>query len=375
MTLIPRNWRRRVVQVILILLLVAFVLFTVAWLIATVIFAGADHSRYDQPRPASTTRRSAESEKHAAASDAIAKRLADAPPKKGQPLLQLMREDMNERGESAMIVSDVREVDAAGLKAEWVIAPNATPSRRLLFIHGGGYMLGSPRSHRPITSRLSEVSSSAVLAIDYRLMPENSRMAGIEDCRKAYDWILNNGPCGLLAANTLIVAGDSSGGNLALTTVAWARDTNRRPADAVVALCPQTDATLASPSLVRNVETDVMQGVILGPVVKAPQMFALWGAFLMHKMNPSSPLMSPLLGNLSRLPPTLLQASESEMFLDDSIRYANKAKAHGSIAEIQTWPHTMHVWHAFDVPEATEAFQQIGKFLETHAPVGTSAEN
>jgi acetyl esterase/lipase len=77
--------------------------------------------------------------------------------------------------------------------------------------------------------------------------------------------------------------------------------------------------------------------------------------------------MSPLLGDLSDLPPTLLQASETEMFLDDSVRYANKANAQGSVAVVQTWPFTMHVWHAFEVPEADEAFEEIRKFLAIHA--------
>ena len=375
MTTPRRKGRRRLVQVLLALLSVAVVLFAVAWLISATSLTGADHSQYDQPRPASTATSSTESKDHAAASEAIAKGWAEPPSAKGKDMLQLMRDALNERGASAKIRADVREVDANGLKAEWVLAPNAKPSRRLLYIHGGGYVMGSPRSHRPVTSQLSEVSGSVVLAIDYRLMPENSRMAGIEDCRLAYDWLLANGPDGSLAAETLIVAGDSSGGNFALTTVAWARDTTRRLPDAVVALCPQTDVTLSSPSLVKNAATDVMQGKSFGPVVTAPKVFSMWGTFLMHKLNPSSPLMSPLLGDLSQLPPTLLQASESEMFLDDAIRYANKANAQGSIAEVQTWPKTMHVWHAFDVPEADEAFERIREFIEKHVPSGNLPSN
>ena len=227
-------------------------------------------------------------------------------------------------------------------------------------------MIGSPKSHRLITSRLSEISNAAVLAIDYRLMPENSRMAGIEDCQTTYNWILENGPDGLSKADNLIVAGDSSGGNLALATVAWARDFGLRPADAVIALSPQTDLTLASPSLVKNTETDIMQGASFGPIVKAPKVFSLGFSFLMHKVNPSNPIVSPLLGDLSNLPPTLIQVSEAEMFLDDAIRYVNKANAHGSNAILQTWPFVMHVWHAFEIPEANEAFAKIENFLVLH---------
>ena len=77
--------------------------------------------------------------------------------------------------------------------------------------------------------------------------------------------------------------------------------------------------------------------------------------------------MSPLLGDLSNLPPTLLQASEAEMFLDDAVRYVNKATAHDSHAVLQTWPFVMHVWHAFQVPEADEAYVEIKRFLASHA--------
>lgn len=344
------------------------VLFFSAWGIAAYSFTGKDHSEYDSPRGSSMDDGRGESPEHATAAREISSAMAKPPPAKGKELMQIMRSFLDERGKSFQIEAEVREIETDGVKGEWVIASNADGSRRMLYIHGGGYVMGSPRSHRRITNRMSEVSRSAVLSLEYRLMPENSRMDGIEDCRKAYDWILANGPDGPQPADTVIVAGDSSGGNLALSTIAWARDTDRQSADVVVALCPQTDATLASPSLKRNADSDVMQGKSLGPVVRAPKVFSLWFTYAMHKVNPSNPLMSPLLGDLSDLPPTLLQASEAEMFLDDSIRYANKANAHGSTAAIQTWPFVMHVWHNFDVPEADVAFEAIEEFLDKYAP-------
>ena len=100
--------------------------------------------------------------------------------------------------------------------------------------------------------------------------------------------------------------------------------------------------------------------------MRAPKVLSLWITFLIHRINPSRPLVSPLLGDLSNLPPTLLQVSEAEMFLDDAVRYANKAKAHGSQVVLQTWPHVMHVWHAFEVPEADEAFVEVERFLAIH---------
>lgn len=357
---------RKVLQWVLFVVIGTFAFGACAWLIAVIGLNSKDHSEYDSPRPATTGTFASESPQHKAAAKAVADGFARPPAAKGQDLLRVFRSSLDERGEAVPIGSTVHPADAGGVNAEWVIAPDADSARRLLFIHGGGYVMGSRRSHRPIASRLSEVSHAAVLSIDYRLMPEHSRMAGIEDCRTAYRWILENGPDGQSPVRTLIVAGDSSGGNLALTTIAWARDTQLRAADAVVALCPQTDLTFGSPSLKRNIETDVMQGKTLGPAVNAPRAMLLWMTYLMHKLNPGSPLMSPLLGDLSDLPPTLLQASESDMFLDDAIRYANKASAHGSLAVAQTWPFVMHVWHAFQTPEADEAFREVERFLNTH---------
>lgn len=352
---------------VLSIILICFVtLLVVVYFTITIAFDSNDHGKYDLPKHASTGTRSNESAEHKAIAQLIASEMAQAPKMGCKEQLRLMRQQMDERGAAFDIKSKIRPVDADGVKAEWVISPNAAPGQRLLYIHGGAYMVGSPKSHRFITSRLSEISNSAVLAIDYRLMPENSRMAGIEDCQKAYQWVLKNGPHGPSDADILIVAGDSSGGNLALATVAFARDSGWRAANAVVAMSPQTDLTLASPSLVKNIDTDIMQGSSFGPIVKAPKVFSLGFSFLMHKINPSNPIVSPLLNDLSNLPPTLIQVSEAEMFLDDAVRYVNKANAHGSIAFLQTWPFVMHIWHAFQVPEADEAFLEIKKFLAAH---------
>jgi acetyl esterase/lipase len=115
-----------------------------------------------------------------------------------------------------------------------------------------------------------------------------------------------------------------------------------------------------------------MQGSTLGPVARAPRPVALWMAFLMNRMNPRDAAVSPLFGELSGLPPTLIQVSASEMFLDDAVRYARKARATGSHVDLQVWPHTLHVWHAFAVPEADEAFAGIAAFVE--ARLGRRAE-
>ncbi|MCX7174978.1 MAG: alpha/beta hydrolase [Proteobacteria bacterium] len=255
--------------------------------------------------------------------------------------------------------------DAAGVPAEWVLAPGADSKRRTLYIHGGAYIFGSPRSHRVITSRFSEITGGAVLAIDYRLMPEHPRMAGIEDCRSAYRWLLDFGPNGAEAASVIYVAGDSAGGNLALSLIAWVRDQGLRAPDAVVALSPATDSTLSSPSIKTNLATDAMLAPLFKQILKLRRSVLLWSALVQNRMSPSNPLISPVFGDLSNLPPILVQASEVEMLRDDSRRYVNKAVAAGSPVRLQTWNHVVHAWHLFDpaLTEARQAFEEIRKFL------------
>ena len=260
--------------------------------------------------------------------------------------------------------------DAGGVPAQWVLAPGADPARRLLYIHGGAFVMGSPQSHRTLTSRLSALTGGAVLAIDYRLMPEQPRAAGIDDCRNAYRWLLGHGPDGAAPAQAVFVAGDSAGGNLTLALLQWVRDQGLRAPDAAVALSPLTDATLASPSLRSNLHTDPMLGPLFGPMARVPRWVLLWVGWLQTRIRPCDPRVSPLRGDLSRLPPTLLQASEVEMLFDDSRRYVTRARAAGSPATLQRWNHMVHVWQIFnpELPEAEQALAEIGKFLEAAAP-------
>jgi len=332
-----------------------------------VFFSSEDHAQFDLPAHDQVTFRSTESAAHREMAAIIVADMAGAPKLGREEQLALMRQQANERGESIEIASKIQPISGGEISGEWVIAPGADPDRRLLYIHGGAYMVGSPKSHRPITSRMSKLANAAVLSVDFRLLPEHSRMDGIQDVRAAYVWMIENGPAGAKSAKTLLIAGDSSGGNIALSTIAWARDEGIRAVNAAIVMSPQTDLTLSSPSLVANTETDVMQGTSFGPVVKSPKFMRLLFSFMMHRTNPSDPLVSPLLGDLANLPPTLVQVSAAEMFYDDGARYVNKANSNGSVAELQAWPNTMHVWQAFDVPEADEAFAQIGKFIATHA--------
>lgn len=279
------------------------------------------------------------------------------------------REAIDSLSEGRTYASDFTPTQANGVPAEWVIAPGADSARRLLYIHGGGFKLGSPKSHRTITSKFAETTGCAVLSIDYRMMPENRLKDAISDCRSAYQWLLENGPDGPNPARQVYVAGDSAGGNLALSLIAWIRDQKLRQPDAVVAMSPLTDARLSADSMRSNEATDVMLKSLLAPLNRIPPAVRIWLLALANRMRPANPIYSPLLGQLSDLPPTLLQASESEMLLDDSRRYFCKAYAAGSPVVLQTWANAVHVWHLFDpeLSQAREAWREIEKFIAQHS--------
>lgn len=266
----------------------------------------------------------------------------------------------------------VRQVDAGGVPAEWVLAPGADPLRRLLYIHGGGFALGSPSSARMLTAKFSELCGVSVLSIDYRLMPENKRLDSVKDCQAAYRWMLENGSDGPAPAQQVFVSGDSAGGNLALVLAAWARDTNVQSMNAVVALSPTTDSTLANPSFRVNAASDPLLGPHLGVLARLPATIKSLFGLIVGLINPRNPVVSPLFGDLSGLPPTLLQASDCEMLLDDSRRYVNKAVSQGSPATLQLWPGMVHVfqmyWHM--LPEAGEALDEAARFIDAVASNG-----
>jgi acetyl esterase/lipase len=297
----------------------------------------------------------------------------------GVPLRQyptVLRKYLDEIFADRVLDVDITPVDCAGVPGEWVLAPGADPARRTLYIHGGAFMMGRPRSHRTLTSQFSSLTGGAVLAIDYRLMPEHPRRAGIDDCRSAYRWMLEHGPTGAAPAQTVFVAGDSAGGNLALALIQWVRDQGLRAPDAAVALSPLTDATLSSPSLRTHIRSDPMLGPLFGPLARFPNTLLLWIGWIQTRINPSDPVISPVRGDLSRLPPVLVQASEVEMLFDDCQRYVNRAQAAGSQARLQQWNHMVHVWQIFnpELPEAREALAEIGKFLDATAPRAGSTD-
>jgi len=344
--------------------MVWFVLAVLAFLAFSLLYLrGEDLSRYDAPPlPAPLGKPSPQ---HGAVLARLRELAGGAQSQRGRGRLRLLRELMDSLSDGIEFACRFETVAQGQLRGEWVLAPGYDPRRRLLYIHGGAWFAGSPRSHRAITDRLARLTGAAVFSLDYRLIPEHRRREGIEDCRNAWRWLLANGPEGPEALDYGMIAGDSAGGSLTLGLIAWIRDEGLRPPDAAIAFSPSTDVTMTSPSMRGNLATDPMLGPLFGKLARIPAILLLWLTWFNNRIPPAHPDVSPLRGDLGGLPPALVQASEQEMLLDDARRYVAKAQEAGSPVELQTWPHMVHVWQLFtpDLPEAEEAYANIAEFL------------
>lgn len=337
------------------------------WIIAITVLSGQDLRQFDievgerfdaDPQDLEATQRLLD-EIRVVRKDVIASKSL----KKG---LGIVREFADNLSADLETDTEFTSVDIYGVAAEWAVAKGATPNRRVLFLHGGAFLFGSPKGHRKFSDRLSKIANAAVLSVDYRMLPENSRKASIIDSQHAYHWILNNGPEGKAEVEFLMLSGDSAGGNLSLMLSSWSkRNASRRP-DAVIAFSPSTDMTMASPTIRGNQKTDKMLGEGLGPLAKLPLSIRAWVSLCSLRMNPANELASPLFGDLANLPPTLIHASSNEMLLGESIRYTNRANAMGSDVKLQIWKDQIHDWHLFNMGygSAEVAWDEVEKFVD-----------
>lgn len=256
-------------------------------------------------------------------------------------------------------LGDARVVpcEAGGRPAEWLLAPGAVGDRRLLYLHGGSWMFGSLAGYRAHAARLSAATGCAVLSLDYRLAPENPWPAGLDDADAAFDWMRANGPHDRSTAALTVIAGDSAGGNLALALLLRRRDHARALPSAAVAFSPATDLTWSSATIETRADVD--------PILRPDRLPAATRAYLQGAAEPSHPHVSPLHGDLTGLPPLLLQTGEAEILLDDTRRLAERAEAAGVEVVLDLWPRMPHVFQVFApyLPEASAAMTRAGDFV------------
>lgn len=280
--------------------------------------------------------------------------------------LAIVREFADNLSDELESDCEFKPVIANGVPCEWAIAPGADPKRRVLMLHGGAFIFGSPQGHRYLAHHYSHVAKAAVLSVDYRMLPENKRLDSVSDAQSVYHWLLTQGPDGATELDKLVLAGDSAGGNLALMLANWSRVGAARQADAVVCIAPSTDSTLDSPTVKANLKTDKMLGEAFTLLTKIPKPLNHWVSLFLMRTSPINPLISPLFDDLHDLPPTLIQASSTECLLGEAIRFTNKANAAGSDVKLQVWEDQLHDWHIMTPESDTskQAWEKIETFLK-----------
>jgi len=241
-------------------------------------------------------------------------------------------------------------VDAEGVSAEW-ITPAAVDERTILYLHGGGYVIGSIGSHRALVARIAIVARARALLIDYRLAPEHAYPAAVDDATAAYRWLLAQG----VAPARLAIAGDSAGGGLTAATLVALRDAGDPLPAAAVCISPWLDLACSGESMRTKAADD--------PILSKERLSG-WARHYLNGTDARTPIASPLYGDLSGLPPLLVQVGTAEVLLDDSLRYAARARAAGVDVTLEPWEEMIHIWPIFFMlPEAQQAIDRVGAWL------------
>jgi epsilon-lactone hydrolase len=231
------------------------------------------------------------------------------------------------------------------------LAPRADPaSTVVLYLHGGGYLFGSPKTHRQVLIAMAGAFDAPAYALDYRLAPEHPFPAAIEDASLAYRWLLKRHP-----EADIVLAGDSAGGGLAIATALVIRDSGLPNPKAIVGFSPYTDLAVTGASVEGNAKTCAMF---------TPRGIHEAAAMYLAGANARDPRASPLYAELAGLPPMLLFASRHEILRDDTLRLAERASAAGVKVELVVRDRLPHVWPVFIgmLPEAREAFATVTSF-------------
>jgi monoterpene epsilon-lactone hydrolase len=272
--------------------------------------------------------------------------------------LEELRSCMGARREPANPAVRCLRVEFGGIPGEWVLAPGADPDARLLYLHGGGYVSGSGAYYLALAAHLSAAAGCAVLLPDYRLAPEHPFPAALEDCVRAHQWLTATGPAGAAPAKATFIAGDSAGGGLALATLLALRDRQLPPPRAAIALSPFADLTLTGESIHSEAELD--------PIMH-PRCLPEFVARYVPDGQARDPLVSPVFGDYTGLPPLLIQVGEHEIIRDDSVRVAAKARADGVDVTLEVWEGMFHVFQSHEplLPEGREAIEHIASVIRS----------
>jgi epsilon-lactone hydrolase len=264
------------------------------------------------------------------------------------------RKDMDAAFSQYAVARDVtvEPVTANGVRAEWTSTPQDDRDAALLYVHGGGYVIGSLDSHRHLVSEAGRATKAWALALDYRLAPEHPFPAAVEDAVSGYRYLLSRG----IRPSRIAIAGDSAGGGLVVAAMLAIRDAGLEQPACGWCISPWVDMEGIGETMSTKEAAD--------PMVQRAGLLDMAKLYL-GGADPRSSLAAPLYADLIGLAPLLIQVGASETLLDDAIRLAKVAGAADVRVDLQVWPEMVHVWHIFhpELEAGRKAIEQGGAYV------------
>ena len=287
--------------------------------------------------------------------DVIRQLLASKPRPVGWPE---RRKRLDDVGSFWPVADDVKMtcVDVNGLAGEWSIVSGSDPSRVLLFFHGGGYCSGSILSHRRLVTEAGRAAGVRTLAIAYRLAPEHPFPAAYEDALTTWRFVRDQN----IPAAQIAIGGDSAGAGLTLALIEQLRHAHEQLPSCAWLISPWTDLTMSGSTVSSKSDVD--------PIIHKQYLMELADAYLPMGMDRKDPRVSPLYGNFTGFPPTLIQVGADETLLDDSTRLAAAAGAADVRVTLEIWPEMIHAWPLWNaqLEAGRRALASAGAFIKNH---------
>lgn len=275
-----------------------------------------------------------------------------------KPLLARVKDPFKARRDFSFLCRALRVppyvlhlIDHGPVSLNWISVKRQRADWVILYLHGGGYIAGSPLTHLGLTARLAKITGLQVASPNYRLAPDYPAPAAFDDAKSAHSLVVAKG----YAPGCIILAGDSAGGGMALALLADLCRNGLTPAG-LFAFSPWTDLAMTGASLRKNAERDPLL-----PVNRMTEAVSM----VLGKLDRRDARVSPLYSGFADPPPVLLQVGQSEILLDDSRRIADLLRNAGGNVQLDEWQDCPHVWQMLDgfLPEAREALSDVAAFV------------
>lgn len=265
------------------------------------------------------------------------------------------RESMDKMSAMSVKAKPGRIEVLGGIAGEWHEAQAGSKETVVLYLHGGGYVLGSPTSHGGMAAMMANLAQARVFVLAYRLAPETPFPGALDDAKSAYKALLEKGE----KPEKIVIAGDSAGGGLAVALMVALKEEGVPLPAAGVCLSPWADLSFSGDSMQANAKADS---------ILCRESLAWLGKQYLADLAPNDPRVSPIFADLTGLPPLLIQVGSDEVLLDDAIRLNKIAKKAGVDSKLEVWNGQVHVWQLMSklIPEARQALQSVGTFIKTN---------